>query len=285
MERTRSVRVLGLAILFGVVAASPIFAGSIRLAWDPVVGAEGYRVHYGTSPGSYTRTLTVGRQSDAVLSGLADCTTWYMSVQSYNRHGSSGLSPEISGWPRPEVSSVDPSTVRQGDQLTMTLHGANFATGAELQLQDDSVPDDVSGNALIRVDSATVLDCRRIQAVFTIEPTSRGVRAMEVGDFMIGYDVENPDSVYGVSRRNLEVEFDLSRWDINVTGSETHERIDGADLSWLSFSYGSREGEPYYDPDADLNGDGIVDGEDLAYLASGFGRCWSGSGWTAAACD
>lgn len=285
MQRTRLVRYLGLTILLTMVVTAPALSGSIRLAWDPVAGADGYRIHYGNSPGNYTRTLTVGRQPQAILNGLTDCTTWYMSVQAYNQVGSSALSGEIAGWPRPEVTSVNPSTTRQGAQFTMTLNGANFASGAELVLQEQTVPEDVAGNPLVRVESSTVVECGRIQAMFTVEPTSRGVRAMEVGDFSIGYEVRNPDDVYGEALKPLEVQFDLARWDINVTGAETRDRIDGADLSWLSFSYGSREGEAYYDPDADLNGDGIVDGLDLAYLASGFGQCWSGSAWTADSCN
>ena len=45
-----------------------------------------------------------------------------------------------------------------------------------------------------------------------------------------------------------------------------------------------RRSLPLYDPDFDFDGDGWVDGQDLAYLASNMGRCWDGAAWTLAAC-
>ena len=119
----------------------------------------------------------------------------------------------------------------------------------------------------------------------TVEPMARGMRAMEIGTVGIRFQVVNPNQLFGTDRTDLEVRFDPARWDINDKDPGTRGRVDGADLSWLSYSYGSREGEPYYDPDADLSGDGLVDGEDLAILASGFGRCWNGKSWTENSCE
>jgi lysophospholipase L1-like esterase len=49
-------------------------------------------------------------------------------------------------------------------------------------------------------------------------------------------------------------------------------RVDGFDLSLLGLSFGSRRSEPRYSSLADTNNDGSVDGDDLAKLASNFGR-------------
>jgi hypothetical protein len=40
------------------------------------------------------------------------------------------------------------------------------------------------------------------------------------------------------------------------------------------------------DADDDFDGDGWVDGDDLAYIASNLGRCWSASAknWSLSAC-
>ena len=55
---------------------------------------------------------------------------------------------------------------------------------------------------------------------------------------------------------------------------------------YLSRQFGMRESNPNYDADDDFDGDGWVDGQDLAYIASNLGRCWSAStrSWTLAAC-
>ena len=49
-------------------------------------------------------------------------------------------------------------------------------------------------------------------------------------------------------------------------------RVNGFDLSLLGLSFGSRRGDPRYSSLADTNNDGAVDGDDLARLASNFGR-------------
>ena len=49
-------------------------------------------------------------------------------------------------------------------------------------------------------------------------------------------------------------------------------RVNGFDLSLLGLSFGSRRSEPRYSSLADTNNDGSVDGDDLAKLASNFGR-------------
>jgi hypothetical protein len=261
-------------------------AGEIHVEWDAVPGALGYRIYYGTESGVYTHSLTVGLQSAAVVQGLSDCTTWYLAVKAFNSGGESvEFSNEVSGWPRPMIQAIAPSVATQGGQFTMNLHGANYQAGAGLVLDDLALPRDVSGNPLFRIEAPTVLSCNQIQALVSIEPSTRGVRAMPVGDFSFGWEVRNPDSAFGVAHLGFEVQFDPSRWDINRSDATTMERVDGSDLSWLAYSFGSHEGGPLYYPDADLNGDGSVDGEDLAFLSAGFGRCWSGTAWTVDACS
>ncbi len=70
-------------------------AGTATLAWDaPVTNMdgtalrdlEGYRVHYGTSPGTYTATLEVGNLTSYSIGGLLP-GTYYMTVTAYNTSG------------------------------------------------------------------------------------------------------------------------------------------------------------------------------------------------------
>jgi hypothetical protein len=265
--------------------ASPLLAGAIRLEWDRVPGATGYRLYYGIATGEYTDSLDVGLRTRATLQGLSNCRTWYMALKPYNSVGESAdYSNEVSGWPSPEVHVVAPTAVEQGSQVAVELVGANFQSGAAAQVSDYSVPTDINGSPLIRIESGDVLSCTRMQAFLTVEPTVRGLRAAPVRQHAPAIVVRNSDSVRGGGPLDLEVLFDVNRWDINREGSAGQGRVDGLDLSWLAYAYGSLEGDELYNPDADLDGDGMVDGTDLAYLAAGFGLCWSGSSWTAEAC-
>jgi parallel beta-helix repeat protein len=49
-------------------------------------------------------------------------------------------------------------------------------------------------------------------------------------------------------------------------------KVDHKDLLLLASAYGSKEGEPKYDPDADINNDGKVGHKDLLILAANYGR-------------
>ena len=103
---------------------------------------------------------------------------------------------------------------------------------------------------------------------------------MEIGDHAL--EIRNGDGVFALSP--YVVELQQERLDINQSDVATTDRVDGKDLVWLAYAYGSGEGEDRFNPDADLSGDGLVDGEDLAHLAAVFGSCWDGSAWSEAAC-
>jgi hypothetical protein len=284
MSTQRLVRslVTGIVVL---ALGGPLGAGTIRLRWDPVAGAAGYRVYVGTTSQSYTDVIQVFGATEAEIPGLADCRSHYLAVKAFNAAGESiDFSNEIEGWPRPEVTPRAPFAVMQGAQLTLDVPGNNFQPGADVVLMASGIPTDTEGTPLVRIDSVAVLSCSQIQALVTVEPTARGFRAMEVGTFPITFEVYNPDSVYGSGPVALDVQFDPARLDINRADADTRDRVDGKDLVWLAFAHGAAEGQPRYSADADLNGDGLVDGVDLAYLASGFGACWTGSAWSTGGC-
>jgi hypothetical protein len=280
MEPRSRRRWLGIAALVIFLPTTPVpLAGEIRLRWDPVEGATGYRVFHGLDSGVYNGATFVGNVIETSIGGLADCTDHYLAVKAWNWAGeSASFSNEIRGWPRPVVQS-QLVNVMQGTQMTLDIRGVNFQPGAELVLTS-GVPVNQLGEKLIRVESAAVLSCQHLQALFTIEPTARGFRAMEVGRFTVTFEVFNPDSVFGSGPVQLEVRLNPIRLDINRSDSHTLDRVDGKDLVWLAYSHGTQEGQPRFNPDADLNGDGTVDGEDLAHLAPGFGACWNGTAWT-----
>jgi hypothetical protein len=49
-------------------------------------------------------------------------------------------------------------------------------------------------------------------------------------------------------------------------------RVDGADLILLSAAFGSTPSDSNWNPDADLNQDGAVNGQDLTILAMHYGE-------------
>lgn len=278
-------RILGWIAGIALALVTPLHAGTISLAWDPVQEASGYRVYYGLSSGQYTGVHDVGNNTHADLNVSGDCRTYYVAVKAYNSGGeSAAYSNEISGWPRPQINGFQPAAVAQGAQLTLDIIGSNFQSGADVVVDTEGLPTDIEGNPLVRLENLTVLACDRIQALLTVEPTVRGVRAMQVGEFPVDLEVRNPDNVFGSRLSELEVLFNEARADINRSDSTTLDRADGKDLAWLAYAHGSAEGGAYYYADADLDGDGAVDGVDLAYLAARFGMCWDGSHWSLSAC-
>jgi hypothetical protein len=250
-----------------------------------VPNASGYRIYYGPSPGQYTQSRDVGNSTSADLTGLSSCSTYHVAVKAYSGTGeSTGYSNEVSGWARPEIDGTEPGAAMQGSQITLDFTGSNFDSAAQVTVDTGALPTDGAGDPLLRIEDITVLSCDRIQALMTVEPTARGLRAMEVGDLPLDVQVRNPDSVFGTRTVQVEVLFDPFRADINRSNSATRNRADGEDLVWLAHSYGASQGENHFNPDADLDGDGLVDGVDLAYLAARFGQCWNGSVWGMATC-
>lgn len=251
------------------------FAGTISVEWDPVDGATGYRVYYALESGAYNDTdyEQVGNVPQATLDNLQDCTEYFLAVKAFNSGGAlDQFSNEISGWARPVITTTDLTTAMQGDQLILELDGANFMSEADLVIDSPG----------LFVESVSIPSCNRLSASLTLEPTSGGVRPAEVGIYSVA--VDNPDHVFGESSHILEVLINPARFDIYKGEDSSDGRIDGQDTIWLGRLFGTREPGALYNPDLDMDGDGWVDGNDLAYLSSKFGECWSVTGWSMAAC-
>ena len=273
-----SVRIATFLTIFfaALVAALPsVSAGTIGLSWNPSAGATGYRVYYGPSEGNYfANALYDGPSTQVTLNSaaLADCTTWHFAVTAYNGFpGESDHSNSVSSWPRPRVTRTTPESATQGDSFTLTIEGGSFSQSATIEIDN---PDVALQNSSI--------SCEGIQFLATVEPTAENVRPAQVGEFTI--TVTNPDGLSGSG--TFEVVVNPSRFDINRSLPETTDRLDGMDVVWLARRFPSQESDVNsdYDPDYDFDGDGWIDGNDLVYVGSNFGRCWNGSGWTVAAC-
>jgi len=249
-------------------------AGEINVAWDPTPGATAYRVYFGTTPGVYSASITTSSAS-ATISGLQDCTPHYVAVKALNGAGESAqYSNEVTGWPRPLITSATPVSAMQGRQAVLDLVGSNFQPGATIDVGDEN----------ILLGSVSVLSCTHIQVLTTVEPTAANVRPAQIGRRDV--TVTNPDDVYGLRAQGFEVLINPARFDINRSDAATTNRIDGKDTVYLSRLFSVSEPSPSYDPDYDFDGNGWIDGTDLSYIAANTGKCWSSATgtWTSGAC-
>ena len=85
-----------LAVLNLLVPAA--HAGQVNVAWDanPEPEVAGYKIYYGTSPGSYTASLDAGNATSILISGLQDGATYFFSAVAYDAsNNESGFSNEI----------------------------------------------------------------------------------------------------------------------------------------------------------------------------------------------
>jgi len=266
----RNVRRLTCLLAIFVAGCCSTFAGAVGLSWDPSAGASGYRVYFGDTEGNYSPTTLYDGPATTVTvddNALTDCTTWHFAVTAYNLAGESGFSGDVASWPRPSIESASPPVAMQGSQFTLTLSGGNF----------DSFEID-HPNVVLENPS---ISCNQIQALVTVEPTAEGVAPAKVGD--VSVTVTNLTGLTSTEPA-FEVLINPARFDINQSIPTTDGRLDGLDTIWIATLGGVQFGGTTYDPDFDFDGDGWIDGNELAYIGSNFGLCWDGSSWKLSAC-
>jgi hypothetical protein len=122
---SRRARVLVLLVaLIGVSEDS--LAGQLKLAWNAVTGATGYRLYYGTSSGNYSSSVDAQNQTSATVSGLTDGARYYFAAKAYNSATTSGFSNEVSavvpasaGTSNPFTPDTTPPAVPQGLRIVV----------------------------------------------------------------------------------------------------------------------------------------------------------------------
>ena len=70
----------GVSVSVSGCASGPVPA---VLTWDAVTGpvpAAGYRLHYGTAPGTYLQVVDVGNVTTTPVTGLSSGTTYYFAA-------------------------------------------------------------------------------------------------------------------------------------------------------------------------------------------------------------
>ena len=119
-EIAKRSRECGAALLFcAVLAVAPSSSQAVTLGWDPTPGANGYKLHYGTSSSNYTSVVDAGASTTNRITGLQIGTKYYFAVSAYNDFGESDYSTEIAYTVTnaPAVISAPPSVTANKETL------------------------------------------------------------------------------------------------------------------------------------------------------------------------
>lgn len=145
-------------------AAGAARAGSMDITWDAVSDPDlaGYKVYYDTRPGGAYRDSVPSPSTSHTLVGLSDCTLYYVAIKAIDAGmlESTDFSNEISGFPHPQITSIDPSGVAPGQTVDITINGSSFAPGAFAEITG------------VTVNSSTVDACGRMRVSITVDPSA-----------------------------------------------------------------------------------------------------------------
>lgn len=131
-----------------VIPAAPVLnspttgtSSQVGLSWSSIGGETGYKVKYGTAPGSYTNTINITSVSSTnsyTVTGLTNGTPYYFAVSATSSAGESANSNEQTSTPNaapnPHVTlgDVADSYVRDG-----TYANTNYGTATTLVVKND----------------------------------------------------------------------------------------------------------------------------------------------------
>ena len=113
-----------LAVLLSTLIPADALAANVRLQWNPNSESDvsGYRVYFGTSSGSYSQSVNVGKVLDYTLSGLSAGQNYYFVATATNVSGiesiySSAVSIAIPALPTPTLTPTPAPTPPPVPQL------------------------------------------------------------------------------------------------------------------------------------------------------------------------
>lgn len=111
-------------IISVLLLAGAVEAASVKLAWDAIPGASGYRLYVGTSSRTYTVVTPFANAGTNVLSGLQVGVTYYFAATQIVNVGTnvveSDYSNEIVTVPRPEppvIFLIITNTIQSSESL------------------------------------------------------------------------------------------------------------------------------------------------------------------------
>ena len=226
-----------LMVLAGTLAlaASPVWAGSVTLSWDPVPDADraGYRIYYGTVSGTYPNVVDAGNVTTYTINSLTDCTLYYFAVKAYDTAGnlSTAYSNELNGMAMPTVTAVNPTSASQNSSnLNLTLTGTNFRTGATVTF---------SGTG-ITVNSVSVGSCSSLTANVSIAGSAAtGTRDITIRNtdqsagtgtalFTVSLADTTPPTISAVASSSISTNGATITWTTNeASNSQVEYRVQG----------------------------------------------------------
>ena len=86
------------------------FEGGIRIGWNSVSGATGYRYRFRLSGGTYGSGISVGTNLSVNVSSLGYGSLYDFQVQAFNSSGDSSWSSSVSGYVRPQTPTINSAT-------------------------------------------------------------------------------------------------------------------------------------------------------------------------------
>jgi hypothetical protein len=147
---------LGMALwLMASIMASHAFAAQVSLAWDPNTESDlaGYRIHTGTTSGSYATHIDVHKVTSYTVTGLTEGKTYYFAATAYDSSGNeSGYSnplsysvPAANGTPAPNqvptASAGADQTVNAGSTVALSGSGSDPDTPVLISPLNDAAAD------------------------------------------------------------------------------------------------------------------------------------------------
>jgi len=94
---------------------------AVSSSWNPVLGAAGYKVYYGTASGKYTDSIDVGKTTSKDITGLTNGRQYYFVATAYNdKKAESAYSNEVAVTP----ADISPPAVPSILSIGSTAAGA-----------------------------------------------------------------------------------------------------------------------------------------------------------------
>ncbi len=103
-----------ICIMVGLVAlpVSSYAASAVSLSWSAATEPDiaGYKVYYGTTQGSFSAKLNVGKYTGCVISGLTAGKTYYFVATAYNADGLESNYSTVLSYTVPSLTSKTTAT-------------------------------------------------------------------------------------------------------------------------------------------------------------------------------